>query len=98
MEQVTNEQLHQELQALKALLSERNKYVGIDEKSVELWAMKDIAEYTKFTVRHIQSLVAAPYFPKPVMLPSQRDPNKPTDKPRWFAGEVVRYMRRRQLS
>ncbi|PJG82156.1 hypothetical protein [Caviibacterium pharyngocola] len=93
---IVSENVLQELQAVRALLERINKYTGIDEKSVELWSMKDIAEYSKFDVRQIQTLVAAPYFPKPVLIPSQRDPNKPTNKPRWFAGEVVRYMRRRQ--
>ncbi len=98
MQTITNEQLLEKLSAVENLLlsQQQNKYTGIDEKSVELWTMDDIAEYCKFTVRQVQVMVSDVYFPKPVRVPSQRDPRKSSNKCRWFAGEVVRYMRRRQ--
>ncbi|MBN6074880.1 hypothetical protein HYE60_06425 [Aggregatibacter actinomycetemcomitans] len=94
---ITNEALFEKLAEVQAMLSMQGKFAGIDEKSVQLWDLQDIADYCKVSYRQAQSITAAPYFPKAIFMPSQRDPNKPTDKPRWFAGEVVRYVRRRQL-
>lgn len=85
----------EKLDRIERLLVEQ-KYEGLTEKSVELWKIEDIAAYTKFTTRQVQSMILAPYFPSPVRVPSQRDPNQASNKRRWFAGEVVRYMRHRQ--
>lgn len=98
IEQTELQQILEKLAHIENLLlsQQQNKYAGIDEKSIELWTMQDIADYCKFTVRQVQAMVSAVYFPKPVRVPSQRDPRKPSNKCRWFAGEVVGYMRRRQ--
>ena len=98
VEQIELTQIFEKLTAIENILlsQAQSKYAGIDEKSIELWSMKDIAEYCKFTVRQVQVMVSAVYFPKPVRVPSLRDPRKPSNKCRWFAGDVVQYMRRRQ--
>lgn len=96
--QVTNEALFEKLAEVQALLAMQGKFTGINEQSMQLWDLQDIADYCKISYRQAQCITAAPYFPKAVFMPSQRDPSKPSDKPRWFAGEVVRYARRRQIS
>ena len=96
--QITNETLFEKLAEVQALLIMQGKFAGIDEQSMQLWDLQDIADYCKISYRQAQCITAAPYFPKAVFMPSQRDPSKPSDKPRWFAGEVVRYARRRQIS
>ena len=94
--QISNEQLFAKLDEVQTLLT-GNRFLGIDEKSVELWSIEDIAAYSKFSTRTVQAWISAPYFPKPVLVPSQRNPRKNSDKPRWFAGEIVRFMKRRQM-
>lgn len=50
-----------------------------------LWSLATIAEYSELSVSHVAQVIAArPDFPKPV---------RPcgTGKPRWVAGEVVRW-------
>lgn len=95
---ITNETLFEKLSEVQAMLTAQGKYAGLDENSVQLWDLQDIADYCKISYRQAQCITAAPYFPKAVFMPSQRDPSKPSDKPRWFAGEVVRYAKRRQIS
>lgn len=97
MQGISNEQLFEKLAKVEALL-EQAKFANVDEKSMALWELEDIAKYMGFTYRHVQNMVNDVYFPKAVRLPSQRDCNKPSNKLRWFAGEVVRYARRKQMS
>ncbi len=100
---ITNEQLFEKLSAVEALLAvqatstKAEKFKNIDDKSMQLWTIQDIADYTQKSYRHVQSaLLPSPYFPKAVRLPEQRNPNKKGQKRLWFAGEVVRYVRRMQ--
>lgn len=93
MNQITNEALFEKLQSVEALLLQQK--LSVDSK--ELWTVADIAEYFKFSERHTRAAVIAdPYFPQPLQLPSQRDVRKKSSSLRWIAGDVVRYAERKK--
>lgn len=89
---ITNEQMMEKLTALETLLSRQ----AISENSKELWSLDEVAEYFGYSKRHIQAIMADPYFPKPVQVPSQRNIKQPTNNVRYFVGDIVRYAQRRQ--
>ena len=91
MEQVSNQALLEKLQAVEALLLQQKE--PLTEDSKELW----IAAYFKLSERHIRgAVIADPYFPQPVQVPSQRDIRKKSLSLRWIAGDVVRYAERKK--
>ncbi|WP_257797230.1 helix-turn-helix domain-containing protein [Aggregatibacter actinomycetemcomitans] len=53
---ITNEALFEKLAEVQALLSMQGKFAGIDEKSVQLWDLQDIADYCKVSYRQAQSI------------------------------------------
>ncbi|MFC0322028.1 hypothetical protein ACFFHT_00365 [Gallibacterium melopsittaci] len=97
MEQITNQvqALLEKLQAVEALLLQQKETLTEDSK--ELWTVADIAAYFKLSERHIRgAVIADPYFPQPVQVPSQRDIRKKSSSLRWIAGDVVRYAERKK--
>ncbi|OBX06655.1 hypothetical protein QV08_09605 [Gallibacterium salpingitidis] len=93
MNQITNEALFEKLQSVEALLLQQK--LSVDSK--ELWTVADIAEYFKLSERHIRgAVIADPYFPQPLQLPSQRDVRKKSSSLRWISGDVVRYAERKK--
>ncbi|MGY6771848.1 hypothetical protein [Gallibacterium sp. ZY190522] len=95
MEQVSNQALLEKLQAVEALLLQQKE--PLTEDSKELWTVADIAAYFKLSERHIRgAVIADPYFPQPVQVPSQRDIRKKSSSLRWIAGDVVRYAERKK--
>lgn len=92
--EITIANLLEEISALRQVLADQDRLSRANENSKMLWALKDIAEFTGFTVRHVQTWISDVHFPSAVEMPSQRDHRKPTNKPRWVAGEVIRYINR----
>ncbi|MDH2999493.1 hypothetical protein A1D23_05215 [Chelonobacter oris] len=96
MQTITNEQLFEKLSSVETLLTAQAKQ-AINESSRELWTVADIADYFRYSERHIRgAIICDPYFPKPVKLPSQRNPKKSSNALRWIAGDVVRYAERKK--
>ena len=97
METVTNQQLFDKLCEIQNALA-LSRFAHLDEKSTELWTIHDIAGYLQCTQRTAGEIVKSPYFPQAIYLPSQRNPAESTGgrAKRWFAGEVIRFLRRTQ--
>ena len=52
--QITNETLFEKLAEVQALLIMQGKFAGIDEQSMQLWDLQDIADYCKISYRQAQ--------------------------------------------
>ncbi|WP_439287104.1 helix-turn-helix transcriptional regulator [Lonepinella sp. BR2357] len=63
----------------------------ITVNSKELWGIKQIANYLGLSYRYVQSLKRDPNFPKPIRLPKLNDPSVTSTRPKFFAGDIVRY-------
>lgn len=89
MQSISNEQLHQELQALRTLVAS----IMIDEKSTLVWTAQDIADYFQFSYEHTKrAVIADPDFPNAIEL-QKRTGGKAAN--RWLAGDVIAFARKR---